>query len=310
MFQAQQLVFYTCVSPVHMGAGQAVGAIDNPIQREVHTGHPLIAGSGIKGAVRHHFMHTWEDKNLITRLFGPERDASDHAGAIAFTDAALVTFPVRSLKNTFVYATCPTALGRLKRYAGAVAGWAVPNVKEGEAKLAGSSAVSANNRLVLEAFDFAAKEDADVKAIAEWLAVNALPKGVEHEFFRNKLKDDLAVLSDTEFGHFVRHATVVEAHVKIENETGTAAKGALFYTENLPPESLLAGLVLATVERQSRMSAERGDAKVFDQAKSALNAVLEGYNGHTGLADRLLQVGGDATTGRGLIVVHPTKEGI
>lgn len=25
MFEAQQLVFYTCVSPVHMGAGQAVG---------------------------------------------------------------------------------------------------------------------------------------------------------------------------------------------------------------------------------------------------------------------------------------------
>jgi len=27
MFEAQQLVFYTCVSPMHMGAGQAVGAI-------------------------------------------------------------------------------------------------------------------------------------------------------------------------------------------------------------------------------------------------------------------------------------------
>lgn len=37
MFQAQQLVFYNCLSPVHMGAGTAVGAIDNPIQREVHT---------------------------------------------------------------------------------------------------------------------------------------------------------------------------------------------------------------------------------------------------------------------------------
>jgi CRISPR-associated protein Cmr4 len=40
MFEAQQLVFYSCVSPVHMGAGQAIGVIDNPIQREVHTGHP------------------------------------------------------------------------------------------------------------------------------------------------------------------------------------------------------------------------------------------------------------------------------
>ena len=186
MFEAQQLVFYTCVSPVHMGAGQAVGAIDNPIQREVHTSHPLIAGSGLKGAVRHHFTRTWKDAKdnaLIARLFGPERDASEHAGAIAFTDAALVAFPVRSLKNTFVYATCPTALARLKRLAGAAAKWGVPAVAEGEAKAAGDAAFS-NGRLVLEAFDFAATADAGVTAIAAWLATNALPQGAEHEYFR------------------------------------------------------------------------------------------------------------------------------
>src|SRR3990172_374299 len=159
MYEARQLVFYTCVSPVHMGAGQAVGAIDNPIQREVHTGHPLIAGSGLKGAVRHHFAQTWKDDKLITRLFGPEsKGAPDHAGAIAFTDAALVAFPVRSLKNTFVYATCPTALARLKRLAGEAANWSVPGVVEGNAKAAGGTALANNkdgkDRLVLEAFDF------------------------------------------------------------------------------------------------------------------------------------------------------------
>ena len=302
MFQAQQLVFYSCVSPVHMGAGQAVGAIDNPIQREVHTGHPLIAGSGLKGAVRHHFARTWTDKHLITRIFGPERDASEHAGAIAFTDAVLVAFPVRSLRNTFVYATCPTALGRLKRLAGEQAAWTVPQVAIGSVKSASSGADSAmvNDRLILEAFDFAAAEDANVKAIAAWLADHALPPGDDHAFFRDKLKTDLVVLSDTEFNHFVRHATVVEPHVKIKDDTGTAADGALFYTENLPPESLLAGLVLASVERRKGK-----DADGLMDASSVLAAVLHGGEGRQGLADRLLQVGGDATTGRGLIVVHP-----
>lgn len=304
MFEAQQLVFYTCVSPVHMGAGQAVGAIDNPIQREVHTGHPLIAGSGLKGAVRHHFARTWKDDKLIARLFGPERDASDHAGAIAFTDAALVAFPVRSLKNTFVYATCPTALARLKRLAGDAATWSVPGVTEGNAKTAGDSAL-ANGRLVLEAFDFAATTDAGVTAIADWLAANALPQSPEHEFFRNKLKTDLVVLSDTEFGHFVRHATVVEAHVKIDNETGAAAEHALFYTENLPPEALLAGLLLASVERRPK---GKGTDDLMD-AGAVLAAVLRDAGERKGLADHLLQVGGDATTGRGLIVVHPAREG-
>lgn len=303
MFDAQKLVFYSCVSPAHMGAGQAVGAIDNPIQREVHTGHPLIAGSGLKGAVRHHFTRTWKDDKLIARLFGPERNASEHAGAIAFTDAALVAFPVRSLKNTFVYATCQTALARLKRLAGGAAVWTVPTVAEGSAGVAGDRALT-RGRLVLEAFDFAAALDEGVTTIADWLAANALPQGAEHEFFRNKLKMDLVLLSDTEFGHFVRNATVVEAHVKIDNGTGTAARGALFYTENLPPETLLAGLLLASVERRKGK-----DAEGLMEAEDVLSAVLRDANGRRGLADSLLQVGGDATTGRGLIVVHPSGEG-
>ena len=300
MFQARQLVFYNCLSPLHMGAGTAVGAIDNPIQREVHTQYPVIAGSGLKGAVRHHFNRTWQgEAALIKRLFGPDTDASDHAGAIAFTDAQLVAFPVRSLKNTFVYATSPIALARLKRLAGKAVPWAVPEVAEGQALVASTGALS-NGRLVLEAFDFAAREDDATKQIAEWLSHHGLPAGSEHAYFRSKMAVDLVVLGDTEFSHFVRHATVVEAHVRINDSTGTADDGGLFYTENLPPESLLAGLVMASVERQSKK--ERRETLL--DAEGVLAAVLHGTNSPCGLAGGVLQVGGDATTGRGLIVVH------
>jgi CRISPR-associated protein Cmr4 len=205
------------------------------------------------------------------------------------------------LKNTFVYATCPSALARLKRLAGEAATWVVPNVAEGSAKVSTEGAVSASKRLVLEAFDFGATLDKDVTAIGEWLAGNALPASAEYAWFRNKLRDDLVVLSDSEFGHFVRHATVVEAHVRINDDTGTAYSGGLFYTENLPPESLLAGLVLASVER--RKKGDAGDG--LKSAEEVLTAVLNDDGERHGLADRLLQVGGDATTGRGLIVVHP-----
>jgi CRISPR-associated protein Cmr4 len=298
MFEAQQLVFYSCVSPVHMGAGQAIGVIDNPIQREVHTGHPLIAGSGIKGAVRHHFTRTWKESRLINRLFGPEHNAAEHAGAIAFTDATLVTFPVRALRNTFVHATCPSALARLKRLAGGSVTWAVPNVEDGTAWVASASSIT-DKRLLLEVFDFKATESPEVREIGQWLARSAMPPGEEHEFFRNKMGSDLVVLSDTEFGHFVRNATVVEAHVRIDGATGAAARGALFYTENLPPETLLAGLVLASVER--RKGPDRDD--LFDAAR-VLSTVLNDEGERCGLLDHVLQVGGDATTGRGLIVIH------
>jgi CRISPR-associated protein Cmr4 len=52
VFTANKLMFLYAVTPVHMGPGTALGVIDNPIQREVHTGHPVFAGSGIKGALR------------------------------------------------------------------------------------------------------------------------------------------------------------------------------------------------------------------------------------------------------------------
>lgn len=310
MFEAKKLLFYYCVSPVHMGAGTAIGAIDDPIQREVHTEHPVMAGSGLKGAVRHHFARAWGNNGRIAKLFGPETDASDHAGAIAFTDAQLAAFPVRSLKNSFVFAMSPLSLARLKRLgelAGITCSWTVPQVAEGRALTSGSGALS-NGKLVLEAFEFDAEENDNVKAVAEWLASWALPDGNEHAFFREKLMSDLVVLSETEFGHFVRHATVVEPHVRIDEASGTAESGGLFYTENLPPESILAGLLLATVERIPANKAREG-AKAEFGADQAIAQVLNGIEGKPGLHGELLQVGGDATTGRGLVVINAVGEG-
>ncbi|MBM4202286.1 MAG: type III-B CRISPR module RAMP protein Cmr4, partial [Gammaproteobacteria bacterium] len=116
MFERHAALFLYAVSPVHMGAGTAVGLIDNPIQRERHTGHPCFAGSGIKGAVRHGFSAIGGDEKLIDRLFGPEAGSADlHAGAISFGDAQLVALPVRSLRGGYVYATCPQAVSRASR---------------------------------------------------------------------------------------------------------------------------------------------------------------------------------------------------
>lgn len=297
MFEAQTLLFYSCLTPLHMGAGTAIGAIDNPIQREVHSGHPLIAGSGIKGALRHHLARAWSKHDDIKRLFGPEKDASEHAGALAFTDAQLVAFPVRALKNAFVWATCPYALARLKRLAanaGVEASWDIPKVGAGETAMASGSN---GDKLILEAFEFT--RQGDCAAIATWLAAHALPPGAAHNFFREKIAADLVVLSDSDFAHFVKNATVVEAHVRIDDATGTAAKTGLFYTENLPPESLLAGLALASIERG------KGDREKLTAA-AILARLLDG-NGvaQPGIANGAVQMGGDATTGRGLVLIHP-----
>jgi CRISPR-associated protein Cmr4 len=109
------------------------------------------------------------------------------------------------------------------------------------------------------------------------------------------MEQDLVVLSDEDFGYFVRNATVVEPHVRIDDLTGTADDGGLFYTENLPPESLLVTVVMASEER-----APSNDKK---SAKEIMEIVLRGKDtGFTGLDGRLIQIGGDATTGRGQVV--------
>lgn len=299
MFEKQVLLFYSCMTPLHMGAGTAIGAIDNPIQREVHSGHPLIAGSGIKGALRHHLARAWQKHDDIKRLFGPERDASEHAGALAFTDAQLVAFPVRSLKNAFVWATCPYALARIKRLAasaGVSAEWTIPEIGDGKTAMASDAALS-DGKLILEAFEFT--PTGNCADIAAWLANHALPAGAAHDFFREKIKRDLVVLADSDFAHFVKNATVVEPHVRINGDTGTADPGGLFYTESLPPESLLAGLVLASIERG------KGDREKLS-AESILARLLDGNGAaQTGIANSAVQMGGDATTGRGLVLIHP-----
>lgn len=298
MFEKQAAVFLYAVSPVHVGAGSAVGVIDNPIQRERHTGHPSFAGSGIKGALRHGFEALGGKREYVDRLFGPDsqpekRSGDLHAGALSFGDAQLVAFPVRSLRGGYVYATCPQALARARRLlalVGVKAEWPALDVEEGKCLVANPALLS-GSKLHLEAFEYEARVSEPLGGVGQDLAARALPTGEAYDFFRAKLAQDLVVLSDTDFGYFAEHATLVEPHVRINAETGTADDGGLFYTENLPPESLLLAPLMASATR----SGKPGDQLEAVEVMSQIKTVLHG---------RMLQIGGDATTGRGLVVAH------
>lgn len=296
MFEQQAAVFLYAVSPVHMGAGQAIGVIDNPIQRERHTGHPCFAGSGIKGAVRHSFKALGGDETLITRLFGPESSSADlHAGAVSFGDAQLVALPVRSLKGGFVYATCPQAIARAQRLLGHMnlsRNWpALPAVPPGQCLTIHAAILGGTgDKLHLEAFEYAAadKTCAALASIAQDLAQIAMPASEGYSFFREKMAHDLVVLSDTDFDYFSQHAMLIEPHVRIDATTGSASDGGLFYTENLPPEALLIAPLLASKTRTNQDTEPMEAIQVMAHIQAVLHS-------------KLLQVGGDATTGRGLV---------
>ncbi len=295
MFEQKAALFLYSVSPVHMGAGTATGIVDNPIQRERHTNHPCFAGSGIKGAVRHGFEAIGGDSALIDRLFGPGSGNGDlHAGAVSFGDAQLLAFPVRSLREGYVYATCPEALARaqrLLRIVGEQADWHIPRVEEGRCLLTNPGLLN-GDRLHLEVFEYKAmelKQAEELARVAGELSTKGLPEGDAYDYFREKLERDLVVLSNTDFGYFVENATLVEPHVRIDPDTGTAKPGGLFYTENLPPESLLIAPLLAS---RTRTGIDDDDA---NGVLLKIRNVIDG---------KLLQLGGDATTGRGLVTAR------
>lgn len=295
MFQNKAAVFLYAVSPIHMGAGTATGVIDNPIQRERHTGHPSFAGSGIKGAVRHGFEALGGKKEHIDRLFGPASGSGDlHAGAISFGDAQLIAFPVRSLKRGYAYVTSPTALARAQRLltlCGVETNWTIPQPNEGKCALANPELLTKDSKLHLEVFEYMTdKVSADVGTLGAELGTRGLPQDDVHAYFRTKLAEDLVILSDTDFAYFVHNATLVEPHVSINPDTGTANGGGLFYTENLPPESLLIAPLFASQTRDGK-DGPLDAVAVLNQIKT----VIDG---------KLLQIGGDATTGRGLVVAR------
>lgn len=291
MFECKDVLLIYAISPIHMGAGTAIGAIDNPIQRERHTDHPMLAGSGLKGAMRDVWKHETLSADVV---FGPEASdkASDHAGALSIGDAQLVLFPVRSLRDAYVYATCPTAMGRLAR--SLAIGDKPCNlpierpddetahiVTNAKTPLAGNS-----GKVILETFAFKPTESQHVTRWAQTIAT-LLPDTVG-AYFKEKVQKNLVLLSDTRFAYFVRNATVVEPHVRIDDATGTADDGGLFYTENVPPEALFASLVMTSKVRKKGMETP---------ADEVLQAVREQFG------KKMVQIGGDATSGRGQVIV-------
>jgi len=185
----------------------------------------------LKGAIRNHFESVLkEDKKTVDDLFGPEDADQENAkmGLVAFTDAKILLFPVKSLKGVFALITCPFIL---KRYYEDTEE-SIPdflkglNVEDGKfiPFVNNSEIIINNDKVVLEEFTFVkSSQNIDLSKIKL--------NGVK--------SDKVLILSDNDFKYFVNNSTEVITRIKINNETGTVDKGALFNEEFLPAESVL-----------------------------------------------------------------------
>ncbi|HOC60515.1 MAG TPA: type III-B CRISPR module RAMP protein Cmr4 [Smithellaceae bacterium] len=317
MFTEQTIFFYYTETPLHAGSGSSVAYVDLPIQREKHTEYPILQASGVKGAFRSWATALYKDdkpkKAEINKAFGPEDKADEHSGALSFTDAQVLLFPVRSYRGGFAWITCPQVLSRFARMVktAGIAPQGIENLPtavadDTDAKVSANSALIVNTgdaaRVILEDFAFEPDKSEDnlITQFAGWLADHAIARDNQFQYIRAALLKRLVVLSDNRFRDFVTLSTDIQTRINIDSDTGTVKTGALWNEEMLLPDTLLYNLVLGK-SMQYRGKDNDGE-KSAHSSYSAAAAVSFAC----GIVDKagLLQMGGDETLGRGLVRVR------
>jgi CRISPR-associated protein Cmr4 len=294
------------ITPLHVGSGRGVGFIDLPIMREKVTGWPLVPGSAVKGVMREHFVREFtgekkemdqKEKDLINAAFGKQDDDNDNqssksnAGSLVLSDARIICIPVRSLYGTFAFAACPLVLERLKRDLNCAVHESKPIGKffeDDEIVVTTGSKVERNGKVLLEDLDFdiitdAGETDAWADLLARLLFAN-------DPAWQAVFKERFVILSNNCFDFLSETGTEVNARIKIKQEKKIVEKGALWYEEALPSETILAGLAWCDKDYSGKGATAE---KIFGTfcPDEALN----------------LQVGGKATVGKGRVRCLFTK---
>lgn len=338
MYKQKSTLFMLCETPLHAGSGDDLGIVDLPIQRERHTSFPKVESSSLKGALREAFENkanskakkfmNWNDSDVVIhRLFGfddaslsnsekdtlkehfkylPEngkdkKDGHDRAGSLAFTDARLLLFPVKSMKGVFVWITCRQVLNKFASDM-SLAGTSFPTLEQVKSiEVTDSNALIAskepmvNSVVVLEEYAFNATVNNIVKDFAVELS-NIVFADANLNYWKGLLQNNLVVLSDNDFRDFTLMSTEVITRTKIDNETGTVQDGALFTEEFLPTDSVMYSLVFASDEYGKNRKTEDADW-VMTFFKDEIDAM--GF----------FQLGGNATLGKGIIRTQLKKGG-
>jgi CRISPR-associated protein Cmr4 len=147
---------------------------------------------------------------------------------------------------------------------------------------------------VLEELCFAAKPAPEVAALGAWLGEHALSEEPVFDFWRQRLTQGVVVLAEDYYRYYLERATQVVPRIRIDAQTGTAAEGALWTEEYLPPETLLFALAGANLPEAPAGTAAPSLPGKVKKATDILSWVK-------GLAPTHLQVGGAQTTGHGIV---------
>ena len=222
-------------TPVHVGAGRSSGFVDLPVARESVTSYPMIPGSGLKGAFREFARRKWPDLEKgkmspeVKSIFGEQ----EGAGNLLISDARLLLLPVRSLTGHYKWVTCPYILERLMRdVARSKAGGGSSTIKAIESPTNGeifSNGNVAGSKVFLEEREFTVEHEVDGGIITD------LKKLMPHDAVRERLENQIVVLSDDDLNWFAQYGLSVNAR-NVLNDKKTSEN--LWYEETIQTDSL------------------------------------------------------------------------
>lgn len=272
------LTFVHVLSPLHAGTGQGVGVIDLPIAREKATNLPYLPGSTIKGTLRDLYQAKHGEAKT-QEIFGNGGEALAKSGSVIFSDQKLLCLPVRSLYGTFAWVTSPFILERFKRdclSSGVQIDYSVPSLTDdSKCLVTKGSKLKRDNNLYLEDLDLQASDNDEVESWAKALA----EKIFNDENWQSLFRERFCVVSDDVMNFLSETATEITARNRLDDETKTTVRGALWYEESLPAETILSGVV-STVTNGTNSNA-------------ALEEIRQ-------LVETPIWLGGHTTVGRGL----------
>jgi len=203
-------------------------------------------------------------------------------------------YPVRSVKNTFAWITCPFVLKRFKEdleSAGKeIKNFSIPEVSDDKIIVASNSPLIINNnnpkKVGIEEFVF----DVDNSQIDNNL-INAIKGYIPDTETTQNISARFAIVSDNVFTDLVNYAVEVRTRIKIDQTTGTASGGALFTVEMVPSESIFYSLVFADDPKNSNSNSVKNVDEVIDNIQKLIDN------------NEVIQVGGDETIGLGFVKV-------
>lgn len=318
-------VIYT-LTPTHCGTGQSNDAVDLPIARDVVTEAPVFPGSAIKGVVREKLENKFRDENspeaeIIKHLLGANLEEQENksntspdiaASALAFTEARLVLFPVRSLNRPFLWVTCPMILEKLSRDIKLLSSginFKLGKIENIENRLFVSDKNLQGLTIVVEDLCYGEEEVVyleDAKKTAEFFS--GLLENIE-EYAAKRIKDNLVIIPDSDFVELIKKGIPVIARTKLtkgkttqdwkDPETGEVdTTGNLWYEEYLPQDCLL--ISFTGLRRQVVLSNNNKENKILKSPLKEFSSMFEN--------NEIIQIGGNETIGNGLCLFKMVSE--